>query len=50
MDEAEAVKAVEDSPTQAEAGLTGEGGMEVVEAKADSVAAKAEDELQPPQL
>ncbi len=47
VDEAEAV---EDSPTQAEVGLTGEGGVEVVAAEAEGVAAKAEDELQPPQL
>ncbi len=50
VDEAEAVEAAEDSPTLAEAGLAGEGGVVTVEAEVEGVAAEAEDEHQPPQL
>ncbi len=47
MDELEAV---EDSPTLAEAGLTGEVGVVDVEAEVDGVAAEAGDEHLPPLL
>ncbi len=47
VDEAEAV---EDSPTLAEAGLAGEGGVVAVEAEGEGVAAEAADEHHPPPL
>ncbi len=43
-DGAEAVEAVEDYPTRAEAGLTGEAGVVAVEAEVGGVAAEAEDD------
>jgi hypothetical protein len=43
-DVAEAVEAVEDNPTLAEAGLTGEAGVVAVEAEVGGVAAEAEDD------
>ncbi len=50
VDEVEAVEAVEDSPTLAEAGLTGEVGVVAVEAEVEGVAAEAGDEHLPPLL
>jgi hypothetical protein len=41
---------VEDSPTLAEAGLAGEGGVVAVEAEVEGVAAEAVDEHHPPPL
>ncbi len=50
MDVVEAVEAAEDSPTMAEAELSGEKGVVAVEAEVEVVAAEAGDEHHPPPL
>ncbi len=47
---ADEAEAVEDSPTLAESGLAGEGGVVAVEAEVEGVAAEAVDEHHPPPL